>query len=459
MQPGRIAGLLFLLASAMLASSALTGAPVATETVGLALLGSAIAALCDLHLRDRRSGVVLLVVLLLVIGDRLAEHAVAAERLWALPVAFGCYLLWTALTASPRAVMTVLAPALAAIAVPLAFRLGGSEPMATSIVLLPIAAAAATIAALRTRATTGGRALAQNQSDLDAVVMANLELRNVAGAREAADRIARIATELLQADGAVVWLQGPGRPLCAGGHGMTPPPELELAKDSPVGHVLQSGRVATVAGEVVLPLTGSGGVFGAISVTGAKRAAETFVASVLQVFGAQAGSALERLRIVESLVDARFVDPVTGVGNRLAATSSLATLHAGDAVLLLALDSLATIRAIEGEARADLTLGQLGLHLRTALRAGDLVARFGDDMFFVLLRDLDSTAESVVGRILDSWQESGTAGRLRAGAALHFAGTAPLDTLDRAAEALDSVRTDQRTVLAAAAERATWGPA
>jgi GGDEF domain-containing protein len=442
-----------MLASGVLAVGTIPGVPAAADTAGFALIGTAVAAFTDLHLRAKRFGSLLVTLVLFAITDRLAEQAMTIDRPWALPVAMGGYILWTGLTATPRAVLKGLAPALAAIALPLALRDGTTEPLLMSLPLLPVGLLAAALAAPRARAQASRTTLDRNQMDLDAVVMANLELRNVAEARDAAQRIARIATELLEADGAVVWLQGPGRLLCAGGHGLTPPPDREITDGSGIERVLLTGSVATDKDEVVLPLTASGGVFGAVTVNGAKRAAETFVTSVLQVFGAQAGYALERLRAVESMIDARFVDPVTGVGNRLAATASLATLHTGDAVLLLAVDELNALRAAEGDARADLILCQLGLHLRTATRAGDLVARYGDDVFFVMLRDLNSSAESVVGRLLDSWDQNSTAGHLRAGAALHFADTTPLDTLDRASEALDVARVNAADSIGVTAER------
>jgi len=302
--------------------------------------------------------------------------------------------------------------------------------------LLPVALAPVVIHWRRGRLQRPLHAeLAQHQADLDAVVLANLELRNAGEADDAARRIARIATELLDAEGAVVWVHGPGRLLCAGGHGSTARLDRELADGSAVHRTLASGTVSAGDGEVVLPLTASGGVFGAVSVHGGRRPVESFVGSVLLVFGAHAGYTLERLRAVETLIDARFVDPVTGVGNRLAATASLATVHAGDAVLLLEVEGLRDLRAID-PSRADLLLGQLGLHVRTATRAGDLVARYGDDTFFLLLRGLDTGSEAIVTRLLESWDHVGSAGALRAGAAIHPVDASPLDTLDRAEAAL-----------------------
>lgn len=455
--PGVLAGILLLAAGVAAGGSAVRGAPGALETTGIALAGAAVLALADVQVRRPRPRAALVLVLLLVVGERLTEHGVAVDRLWAPTAGLAAYLLWVGLARTPRAVIWALTPALVAVSLPLALRVGGTHPIEQSLLLVAVAAVAIAVAVPRSRAAARAAVLAGHQVDLDAVVMANVELRNVAEASEAARRIARIATDLLAAEGAIVWLQGPGRLLCAGGYGVTPPPEREIDRGSNVERVLQTGSVTEDAEETVLPLTGSGGVFGAITVSRPTRLLESFVSSVLQVFGSQAGYALERLRAVDSLIDARYVDPVTGVGNRLAATSSLATLHPGDAVLLLSVDELLTIRAIEGDDRADLTLGQLGLHLRTAIRAGDLVARFGDDVFFVLLRDLNASTEAVVGRILDSWQATGAAGHLRAGAALHFGDTSPLDTLDRASHALDATRVDRDVTIDLATERVTRG--
>lgn len=456
--PGRLTGGLLVLASAVLGVGALPGVPGGVETAGFALVGAAVAAFTEMHLRARRLGSVLVLIVLVAVGDRLAELSVALARPWAMPVAFGGYLLWMAAVATPRTVLKAFIPAAAAVFLPLALRSGPIDGLLFAAPLVPVALLAAALSVPRARAQAARATIDQDQTDLDSVVMANLELRNVGEAHDAATRIARIATELMEADGAVVWLRGPGRLLCAGGYGTTPPPDRDITGGSGVEQVLDTGSVAVEDGEIVIPLTASGGVFGAVTVNGARRKPETFVSSVLQIFGAQAGYTLERLRAVESLIDARFVDPITGVGNRLAATASLATLRTGDAVMLLALDDLPGIREREGDGRADLILGQLGLHMRNSTRAGDLVARFGDDVFFLMLRDLSSSAEAVVTRLLDTWQSTGTAGQLRAGAALHFADSTPLDTVDRASEALDAARVDLRDPVSVATERAAWGP-
>jgi GGDEF domain-containing protein len=309
-----------------------------------------------------------------------------------------------------------------------------------ALAVLPAVAVVLLLAVHRRRGQKSLLALEQNQLDLDAVILANVELHNVGEARDAAQHIARVATELLVADGAIVWIQGPGGLLCAGGHGITPDPEHEPIQSFGIEQVLRTGSVSDEDGDIAVPLTASGGVFGVVTVHAPMRRASSFVSSVLEIFGAQAGQALERLRAVESLIDAEFVDPITGVGTRAAATVALATLHAGDAVLLLAVEELEALRAAEGDERADLALAQLGMHLRTGTRVGDLVARFDDDVFFILLRELYGSAEEIVDRLLTSWQSTLTIGRLRVGAALHSAETLPSNTLELATSALGTAR-------------------
>jgi GGDEF domain-containing protein len=454
----RLTGGLLVVAAVVLATSAVDGVPAVVETVGFVLVASASCALVDTALAGRRFGVVLLPLALLATGDRLAEHAASVGRAWAVSAALGGYVIWRGVTGTPRRVAARAVPVLVAVTAPMALRFPVSDAALAAVSIGLVIAAAAAAAIIPARAARAAAALLRNQADLDAVLLANLELRNLGDADAAAGRIARIATELLDAEGATVWLRGPGPMLCAGGHGVTPPPEREVIDGSIVDRVLATGTVEVDETELVLPLTASGGVFGAIVVNRPRRGTTSFVDSVLHVFGAQAGYALERLRALESLIDARYVDPVTGVGNRLAATSTLATMRPGDAVILVSVDGLERIRATEGEERADLVLGQIGLHLRTATRAGDLVARFDDGVFFVMLRDLSSSAESVVTRLLESWQDAGTAGPLHAGAAIHLADSTPLDTLDRATSALDEAF-DDRDPISIAAERAIWGPA
>src|SRR4051794_32005617 len=112
--PGALTGTLLVLAAGVLGASAIHGTPDAVEIVGLALAGSAVAAIAHMQLRQPW-----LLLALVVIGDRLAAQPVAFDHKWKLPIAFGGYLLWLAAGWTPRAVLSAPAPGLPAISVPL----------------------------------------------------------------------------------------------------------------------------------------------------------------------------------------------------------------------------------------------------------------------------------------------------------------------------------------------------
>ncbi|MBW8826955.1 MAG: diguanylate cyclase [Acidobacteria bacterium] len=152
------------------------------------------------------------------------------------------------------------------------------------------------------------------------------------------------------------------------------------------------------------------------------------------------GAVLDRIGAVDSLFDAATRDPVSGVANRLHASTLIASLRPGDGLLLIEIDGLDEARRTGGVDAANVLLGQAGLHLRHGIRAGDAVARFADNQFVVVLRSLKIPIERVGTRLLDTWRH-GQAGRtISVGAALHLDGDMPLDTLDRADSAVISAR-------------------
>lgn len=87
------------------------------------------------------------------------------------------------------------------------------------------------------------------------------------------------------------------------------------------------------------------------------------------------------------------IDPLTGLANRRHFESALAEIsteagHGPCAVLLLDLQDFAAVNAQNGPDAADHVLVIVGERLRGALRARDLVARWGGDEFAVLCRDV-----------------------------------------------------------------------
>ena len=94
-------------------------------------------------------------------------------------------------------------------------------------------------------------------------------------------------------------------------------------------------------------------------------------------------------------------DPLTGLPNRLAATEALgkAIAHSdmdqgGFAVIFIDLDRFKSINDGLGHGLGDQILVRTAERIRQCIGSADLVARFGGDEFFVLLRDVQSPAEA-----------------------------------------------------------------
>jgi diguanylate cyclase (GGDEF)-like protein len=93
------------------------------------------------------------------------------------------------------------------------------------------------------------------------------------------------------------------------------------------------------------------------------------------------------------------IDPLTGLANRRHFEGALAEIsaeagHGPCAVVLLDLQDFAAINAAHGPDAADHVLVIVGERLRGALRARDLVARWGGDEFAVLCRDVVDVDEA-----------------------------------------------------------------
>ena len=130
-----------------------------------------------------------------------------------------------------------------------------------------------------------------------------------------------------------------------------------------------------------------------------------------------AGQVLRRIRLQQELEHRSLHDQLTGLANRKlleerleAAIAAAARSGSPLSVVFVDLDGFKEINDGLGHRIGDDVLAEIALRLRSAARAGDIVARFGGDEFVVVCEDASTEAVAivaerfrrVVGRPLDS---------------------------------------------------------
>lgn len=147
---------------------------------------------------------------------------------------------------------------------------------------------------------------------------------------------------------------------------------------------------------------------------------------------------------VERLRHQARTDELTGLPNRVAVYEALRRLLTAGQVALLAMDvdNLKTVNDTSGHAAGDVLLRELAAGARAALRASDVVGRWGGDEFVVLLpntpaRDAVRVAERVQHQVAPLTTVS-------IGLAVGAAGEDADDVLERADLALYSAKREGR---------------
>jgi FOG: GGDEF domain len=203
------------------------------------------------------------------------------------------------------------------------------------------------------------------------------------GLLQAGDRLARqtdaqsaaavasdLATQLLRAAGAIVFLPDDGDALVVGGSARWPGVDVGTRVPRADGSTIleaMRGTEPAVATEdglpsalttrppdgcalVLVPLRGVSTVQGVLVVDLAPEAAgfDRFDQDLAMSFGTQAGLMLERLHSVEALMSEALADELTGLGNRRLANVALSHLGPGDAVVMLDLDRFKELNDTRG---------------------------------------------------------------------------------------------------------------
>jgi len=126
----------------------------------------------------------------------------------------------------------------------------------------------------------------------------------------------------------------------------------------------------------------------------------------------------ERKRAEHQIQQLAFYDPLTGLPNRhllmdrlRQAISALRRRGAHDALIMLDLDNFKAVNDSWGHLVGDKLLLEVAQRLRSCIREGDTVARFGGDEFVIILGDLEASgmaalqAEAVGFKLLDRLKE------------------------------------------------------
>ena len=217
------------------------------------------------------------------------------------------------------------------------------------------------------------------------------------GAEQILPRALRAAATLSGASsGVVLRLRGAQSAEVLANHGEENPEvprvgtQLELQADGPVRRMTPADRVVRTGERLSSPIVVSGGVWGALALTGAEEG--PFAEDRIAAFAELAGLAVSAAAARERLFAAAAADSLTGLLNhrafheRLAEETARAQRHGRPlALAVVDIDGFRPLNDSLGHAAADEVLVEVARRLCAAVRAEDVVARVGDDQYALLL--------------------------------------------------------------------------
>ena len=277
----------------------------------------------------------------------------------------------------------------------------------------------------RAQASEAARAAA-----LTALVNAGANLQEETDQSRIGDGAVHLALKVLGASGAaLVLVDAAGDVLSVFGEGLDLDAATAAAMDA-----LRSDRDGVHDDQsLVVLLPAPGRPLGAMVIEGAP--ADTSIVRTAQLFAGYVARAVEQLRVVEALTEEVVRDALTGIGNRRHAANALASLHPGDAVVVIDLDRFKEVNDEHGHAAGDAILVAVGEFLTETVRDGDDVARVGGEEFLVVLRQ-PADAEGAAIRLAEAWRATNPATTFSAGVATHTTARSPQDTMEMADAAL-----------------------
>lgn len=383
---------------------------------------------------------------LVLLGAELGEISLSTGSILTFASLYFVIVAWVGIT-QPRGTALLLAPLVVLV---LGYALvtrpsagGATLPVAAIVVLVPCGTLVAeAIAYVMERLRRSQSIDLDRVRDLEALADAVSGFRQGASMERAAEMLGTAANRIFHGDHVTTVLRGAdGRlvPARVGAPGSEPGPQATGL----VRQAIADGEVAVVGEDggdqsqlLVIPLLGVNAVGGAVLVRLPKGHADPFRLHLARLFAAQAGNALEQMRVIESLSKDARRDELTGLGNRRHALDLLESLQAGDAVVLVDLDHFKHVNDTDGHAAGDSLLRSLGAHLRQCVRDDDLVARLGGDEFILVARSAEADALATVNRLLGTWRSNDSRTSFSAGVAVHRRDDPPAITLEHADVAL-----------------------
>ena len=325
--------------------------------------------------------------------------------------------------------------------------------LVTMLIAIPLGELLALVKARERRSVEGFQRL------LDA----GISLGAATSEAEAAGVLAKLTTQLLQADGGCVLLaEEPGSsdftrfaqhgsvafPARVNARGPAAAPLVEALRAGRSTHAdltcLIGGRRRAIDavrdGAVFLvPLRGRTGALGAL-VGGWRNAqpnVDQFSQYLTELLAAEAANVLDGLRRTERLARQACIDELTGLVNRRMLTERLERVTAGDVLVLLDLDHFKQVNDTHGHAAGDAVLKAFAACLERIARNTDTLARFGGEEFaLVLTGTREEGVRDLLRRLRADWAATSSLTTFSAGMAVCTASDGPGLLFDRADAAL-----------------------
>lgn len=173
------------------------------------------------------------------------------------------------------------------------------------------------------------------------------------------------------------------------------PPEDKTGYSHLCVPIIQSGSVGSVL-QMVAPAS--------------EAARYSHLLNQLTVYLRDTAPVLEAKRLMDSLREANLRDPMTGLGNRRFLEEYVDTLIASVqrrqihlSILMLDLDYFKMVNDTYGHDAGDTVLKALAKILRQAVRASDLVIRYGGEEFLIILQDAEG---NMADRVAENIREA-----------------------------------------------------